>query len=118
MKTKREKLKTHYNDTPLARIPGWQIVVDDEIGRPVAIVPEPTGGIKNEQGRSPYQEQFAYQFAASTDLLEAAEKVLKGLDRQIKEAKARNIHPDGVPKFEGLAELRKAIAKSRPPRKK
>lgn len=55
-----KRLLVSYRNDPTVRLPGWVIYEDTSIKTPIAILPEPIGGVKNRQGRSPYQEAYAH----------------------------------------------------------
>lgn len=63
--------EARYIEAPEAVLNGWHIQSTNEAKTPVCVVPETIGGIKNEQGRSPFQTANAALIAAAPELLEA-----------------------------------------------
>ena len=65
-----------YEAGPHKVMDGWQIRTDDSVQRPVAIVPEPIGGRKDEHGRNPYQAKHAALIAAAPDTKRERDELL------------------------------------------
>lgn len=64
------KWKKNYNDGPAVVLKGWQIKEDTDIQTPICVVPEPIGGHKNDEGRSPYQEARATLIEHAPEMLQ------------------------------------------------
>lgn len=100
---KPQPWRATYMEGPPALVPGWQIKERKFPHTPVAIVPEPYGGIK-ENGRSPYQTANAQLIANAPYLLNAAKEVLDGLVERV------NASPKNkVPIFKGINALDTAV---------
>lgn len=53
------ELKAYWGTGPQYALPGWQMkTVMPDIEVPIAVIPEPIGGMKNDAGRSPRSEAF------------------------------------------------------------
>lgn len=61
---------------------------------PHGILFEPYGGIKNEQGRSIYQEAYAHLFAAAPDMLKALEAAKENIEKAYHVARCPNVKKD------------------------
>jgi len=68
-----EPLFAYFDDSVIARLPGWQIKEAAEPHAPVGVVAEPQGGLRvDAEGRSLRSAAYARLFVASPKLLQLA----------------------------------------------
>lgn len=65
----QERWRAIYSDSPAAVLKGWQLKVADSVQFPLGVIPEPLGGLKSKDGRSPRQKARAKCAAAAPRML-------------------------------------------------
>lgn len=72
--------KTYFNKTSGFPKGDWQVKADNLAETPIAVLPEPIGGTKGEDGLSPKQKENANLIAAAPESLEALVQCKKALE--------------------------------------